>query len=158
MIKIIISLLVFLSLEVSAESIYNTNMDKKIYYDADRSHNDKLAQMSEELDKFIHSEVNQSVIEEYKNAKVQLSQEEQELQLQNGNSNTVVSDKNITTKKKSFWDSMLDKVGLGSKKGESKVSQSTQNKPSFLDRMFEKIGIGSTKTLSSDDNTTATDK
>ena len=141
--KILIGFVLFVGLSLSASNAYyNTNMDKKIYYNADRSENERLEKMSEVLDKFITSEANETLVQNYKNGKLKLSTEELELQQQN----TVVVDTNKS--KKGFFSRIFS---FGSKKEDTKqktIKQETNNdKPGFFAKLFEKIGIGSTKKL-----------
>ncbi len=131
-------------------STYNVNMDKKVYYDADRTQNEIYAKQAEVLEKFIKSKVDKATYEAYKNGKVKLSAEELELQANGGQTN----------KKTGFFANILDQIGLGGSKTTS--SSASDKKPGFMARMLEKIGIGSTKQLSKDDKaiqptTTTTD-
>jgi len=123
MMKKILKLLLIVGTMLYSYSFFSENMDQKVFYDADKTQNDKLAQMSSKLDKFINSDVNDSVIVQYKNAKVLLSEEEKAKLVEEANKK--VAQNQVSSTK-----------------------QQTQNeKPGFFARMLEKIGIGSTKRL-----------
>jgi hypothetical protein len=136
-------------MELSAQSMYNENMDKKVYYDADRTHNDQLASMSEVLEKFITSEVNSTVIHNYQNGKLKLSQEELIMQANNVENKTNPAVNKVDTKKESgFFSSMMSKIGFAKEPSqEEQPNNVIEEKPGFFASMFEKIGIGSTKKL-----------
>ena len=153
MIKILISFTIFLGLGLSAADVYNENMDKKVYYDANRDHNEVLKEMSEVLEGFITSEVNETIVQNYKNGKLQLSQEELELQKQNGGQNIKNNLNSVKQTKVGFFDNMLSKIGLGGSEKKKDIVQKEpiKEEPGFFTKMLEKVGIGSTKKLPVDE-------
>ena len=125
--KILMSILLVLG-SFAYAAIVDTNMDKKVYYDADRTEQDKLQVMSKELELFINDEADESLISEYKNGEVEATSEEIELEKE--------ALENIPNEK-----SDVKAIQTNTK------DKAEDKQPGFFARMLEKIGIGSTKTI-----------
>ena len=149
--KVVILVYMFfcvVSLNAVSNSIYyNLNYDKKIYYDANRDENEKKEQMAKILEKFINNEANESLINEYKKAKLKLSKDEIKLQDEAG------MEVNSKENKKRGFFSNLFSFGSDKNKNNKKINKQNkkiskkEEKPSFFAKLLEKIGIGSTKRL-----------
>lgn len=142
--KLLISFLFIYGLYIQAAG-FNENMDKKSYYDADRTQQDEYEKMSKDLKLFIKDQVSDKMIQDYKHGDVVLSAEELEYQEDYSDEQENQSETNTTDKQPSFFSKMMEKIGMGStKKTEPKIED---NQPSFFSKMMEKIGIGSTKKI-----------
>jgi len=124
--RVFIKILLFV---VLSTILFADISDRKIFYDANRDHNDKLEKMSQELQLFIDSTATKELIEQYKNAKIELSEEEKEAEL-----------------KAKEEEAIKEKIDAN-----SKVVETKNEEPSFFAKMLEKIGIGSTKKLPAED-------
>jgi hypothetical protein len=119
--KILISAILVFSTYIFANEWFDINMDKKIYYDANRDNNDILDKMSEDLTLFKTSKADDILIDKYKNGTLKLSKEELELQERrfvkiDTNSTTTNQD----TNKSGFFSSMFSNIGFSSTNKEIK--------------------------------------
>jgi hypothetical protein len=105
--KILISFLVVLNIYTYALEGFDSNMDKKVYYDANRDTQKGFEKLSSELDLFIKNKADDDLIELFKNGKLKDSE-----LLVNTNENKKIQKK----KEPTFFDKILEKVGLGSTK------------------------------------------
>jgi len=97
--------------------VFETNMDKKVYYDANRDNQDKLEQMSKKLKLFITDKASKKLILEYKTAKVKATKEELALQKEASKEKQQKNTTKVDTKqpvKAGFMAKLLEKLGIGS--------------------------------------------
>lgn len=116
--------LFLLSSNIYAASLYDTNMDRKSYYDADRTQQDQYEKMAKELNLFINNTAPQEFIDLYKNGELKLTKEELELESQKEDiknsldTNTISNNVETTSKEDGFFSNLLGSIGLGTKKEE----------------------------------------
>ena len=125
--KILVNFLIIFSVYIYAASEVGTNMDKKVYYDADRTVQDKFQSLSDELSLFINNEASDDLINQYKDGKldeteinpVVVSSQNQNQNLAKANATTTPK---VLVEEPSFFAKMLEKIGIGSTK---KISEET---------------------------------
>lgn len=122
MIKFYISFLLIFGSYLYGVDKFDTNMDRVKHYDVDGDVQKSFEVMSLELRKFIDSTASQALVEQYKNGKLELSEDEKELIVENSdvdNTDTTTAENTETiqeTKEPSFFSRMMEKIGLGSTK------------------------------------------
>lgn len=107
---------------------HGANMDLVEFYDADRTENEKRAVMAEELELFITSSATPTLIKEYQEAKMVLSETEKEEEQQS--QEIVKVEQPIVAVQQTTQEVVVEDPEAG-----------------FFKRMFAKIGIGSTKKI-----------
>jgi cell envelope opacity-associated protein A len=112
--KILVSFLITFSMYLYAADGISTNMDKKVYYDADRTVQDNYKVLSEELELFIDNKASEKLIKQYQNGPLKKS--EIKIAKKVATKGATTPTQQTQTKEPGFFAKMLEKIGIGSTK------------------------------------------
>lgn len=143
--KLLASILFIFGLYIHAAG-FNENMDKKIYYDADRTQQESFEDMSKELNLFIKDEANEELVRSYVDGKVVLSDEEQELLLEE-------QDETASNNQEQIEETNTAQTTLDQEESQDEELEQKDTSPGFFAKLLESVGIGSTKTIQTQDST-----